>query len=112
MASETLGWWLGAAPGFAIALRTWWRGLQLESRLSAAAIAERKWAEADLSNSQKVSLWVSPHRFIGPSDSPAIVEAKKAILVFRSRALWGMWGGGLLAFVGGVIGVIVSGRLA
>ncbi|CEJ45271.1 hypothetical protein XAB3213_300018 [Xanthomonas citri pv. bilvae] len=69
MASETLGWWLGAAPGFVIALRTWWQGLRLQSRLSAAAVAERKWAAAELSNHQKVNLWFAPHRFISPDDT-------------------------------------------
>nr|AAX14944.1 ORF117 [Xanthomonas campestris] len=80
MASETLGWWLGAAPGFVIALRTWWQGLRLQSRLSAAAVAERKWAAAELSNHQKVNLWFAPHRFISPDDTPSIMEAKKPFL--------------------------------
>ncbi|MEF9418617.1 MULTISPECIES: hypothetical protein [Xanthomonas] len=112
MASETLGWWLGAAPGFVIALRTWWQGLRLQSRLSAAAVAERKWAAAELSNHQKVNLWFAPHRFISPDDTPSIMEAKKAILAFRSRALWGIWGGGILAFVGGVAGSLIASRVA
>jgi hypothetical protein len=75
-------------------------------------MAERKWADADLSNDQKVSLWVAPHRFIGPDDSPAIVEAKKAILAFRPRALWGMCGGGILAFAGGVVGSLIASQVA
>lgn len=112
MASETLGWWLGAAPGFAIALRTWWKGLRLQSRLSAVAMAERKWEEADLSNDQKLSLLFAPHRFIGPNDTPDMVEAKKAILAFRSRAMWGTWGGGILAFVGGVVGLLIASQVA
>jgi len=112
MASEALGWWLGAGPGFAIALRTWSQGLRLQSRLSAVAMAERKWAEADLSNDQKLSLWFAPHRFIGPNDTPAIVEAKNAILAFRSRALWGIWGGGILALVGGIAGSLIASRVA
>ncbi|MBD7923749.1 hypothetical protein [Xanthomonas bonasiae] len=102
----------GAAPGLVIVARTWVKGLKLASRMSTIAFAERKWNDADLTNKQKLDLWSSPDRFIGPDDSAAMVDAKRAILAYRYKGLLGLWGGGILAFAGGIIGSLIARGLA
>jgi hypothetical protein len=108
MANATIYSLLGAAPGLVIVALTWVKGLKLESRMSAVAFAERKWNEADLINTQKLDLWFFPERFIRPEDSTAMVDAKRAILAYRYKGLLGLWGGGMLAFAGGIVGSLVA----
>ena len=112
MESEIVGWWLGAAPGLALALRTWWQRQQFSRHMSAVASVEQKWNDSDLRTEQKFNLWFKPHCFVRRADSPAMAEARSAILAFRRKTVRGLWGGGILAVIGGLVGWLLARAIA
>ena len=110
MAPDTVGWWLGAAPGIAVVLRTWWQRHELHRRMSAFASAETKSAGPDRGPERKFDLWLKPHCFVRQESSPGAAY-KSEMLAFRPKLVRGLLGGGILTFVGGVLGWLIAGGI-
>ena len=105
---ETVGLLLGAFPGLALLLRNMWRGHMLQKRIETVAWADHDWRNTQTSRGQMAKIMRNPEGYVGASDSPALVTAKRellAVLPILQRRQWLfitlMLGGGALGSIAG-----------
>lgn len=112
MDTETIGFLIGAAPGMAILLWNMRRQQVLRKKIEAVAWEERSWNDTQLGFKQQLNLLFHPERYVEPNDSPALVEAKQALLSAWPQIWRRHWIGGGVLVVGAVIGVAIGVALA
>ena len=112
MDTETIGFFIGAAPGVAIILGNMWHQQTLQRQIEAVAWEERSWNDTQLGFKQQFNLLFHPERYVAPNDSPALVKAKQALLTAWPQIRRRHWIGGGVAVIGTIIGVAVGVALA
>ena len=112
MDTETIGFFVGAAPGIVIILTNMWRQQTLQKQIEAIAWKDRSWEDTQFGFKQLFNLLFHPERYIAPNDSPALVEAKQALLSAQPQIRRRHWIGGGVVVIGAVIGVAVGVALA
>ena len=108
MDTETVGFFVGMAPGAAIVLSNMWHQQALQRQIRTVAWQERNWKDTQLGFRQQLALLLHPHTYLAPNDSPELARAKRALLSawpeIRRRHLVG----GCVAVVGAAVGVTVG----
>jgi hypothetical protein len=112
MDTGTIGFFVGAAPGVAIILKNMWYQQTLQKQIQTVAWDEKNWNDTQLGFKQQSNLLFHPERYISPSDSPAMVKAKQALLSAWPQIRRRHWIGGCVLVVGAIIGVAISVALA
>ena len=112
MDTETIGFFVGAAPGLAIILRNMWHQQTFQKHIETVAWEERSWNDTQLSFKQQFNLLFHPERFVAPSDGPELVTAKQALLSAWPQIRRRHWIGGGVVVIGAIIGVAFGVTLA
>jgi hypothetical protein len=112
MDTETIGFFVGAAPGTAILFRNMWHQHTLQKQIEAVAWQERSWSDTQLGFKQQFNLLFHPERYVTPDDSPALAQAKQALLNAWPQIRRRHWIGGGVVVAGAIIGVAVSAVMA
>lgn len=112
MDTGTIGFFVGATPGITIILRNVWHQQVLQKQIQAIAWEERNWNNTQPDFRQQFNLLFHPERYIAPDDSPALVQAKQALLSAWPQIRRRHWIGGGVLIVGAFMGVAASVALA
>jgi hypothetical protein len=110
--TETVGFFVGTAPGAAIVLSNMWHQQALQRHIRTVAWQERSWKDTQLGFKQQLALLFRPHTYLAPNDTPELARAKRALLSawpqIRRRHLVG----GCVAVVGAIVGTAAGALLA
>ena len=112
MDTETIGFFVGAAPGLAIILRIMWHQQTFQKHIETRAWEERSWNDTQLGFKQQFNLMFRPERYVAPSDGPALVTAKQALLSAWPQIRRRDWIAGGVVVIGAIIGVAFGVTLA
>ena len=80
MSHEEVGFLLGALPGLALAIRNIWQARALQKRIEAVAWKDHDWQNTQTSRGEMARAIKSPEGYIGSTDSPELVQAKRELL--------------------------------
>ncbi|WEN14781.1 hypothetical protein PY254_16335 [Rhodanobacter sp. AS-Z3] len=112
MDTATIGLFVGATPGVVIILRNMWYQQTLQKQIQAVAWEEQNWNATQLGFRQQFNLLFHPEKYVSPSDGPAMVKAKQALLSAWPQIRRRHWIGGGVLVLGAILGVVVGVALA
>ena len=112
MDTETVGFFVGVAPGATIILNNMWRQQTLQRQIRFVAWQECSWNDTQLGFKQQLTLLLHPHTYVAPDDSPELASAKRALLSAWPQIQRRHLVGGCVAVVGAVVGAAAGVLLA